>query len=103
MGENNHPGRSMMITIESDQEETYYMLTWQNIVPRLLYFSRVLHLLVQYNHWMLSWHFGSENWSFPSQVSSGYRHFCRRSDFFYIHMLCGQAMMMKMFFSCQCM
>ena len=31
---------------------------------------------------MLSWHFGSENWSFPSQVSSGYRHFCRRTDFF---------------------
>ena len=40
MGENDHlghPGRSMMITIESDQEETYYMLTWQNVVPRLLY------------------------------------------------------------------
>ena len=30
MGENDHldhPGRSMMIMFESDQEETYYMLT----------------------------------------------------------------------------
>ena len=70
MGENDHlghPGRSMMITIESDQEETYYMLHGR--ILYLDYFTFKGHyIFLLCNTITGCWHFDSGN----SQVSSGY-------------------------------